>query len=91
MEDAHIAKEISLPDGEKACLFCVFDGHGGKEVAQYAEKHFTDILLKTSDFKAKKYELALKDAFHTIDNKISKEDYAMDTGTTACVVLVTPN
>ena len=36
------------------------------------------------------YEEALKDAFHTIDNKISKEDYAMDTGTTACVVLVTP-
>jgi serine/threonine protein phosphatase PrpC len=91
MEDSHIAREINLPDGEKACLFGVFDGHGGKEVAQYAEKHFTDILLKTSDFKAKKYELALRDAFHTIDNRISKEDYAMDTGTTACVVLVTPN
>ena len=28
---------------------------------------------------------------YTIDNRISKEDYAMDTGTTACVVLVTPN
>lgn len=26
-----------------------------------------------------------------MDEKVSKEDYAMDTGTTACVILLTPN
>ena len=26
-----------------------------------------------------------------MDEKVSKEDYAMDTGTTACVILITPN
>jgi protein phosphatase 2C family protein 2/3 len=33
---------------------------------------------------------ALKEAFHKTDTMVSKEDYAMDTGTTACVVLITP-
>lgn len=31
-EDAHIA-DLKLPNGE--AIFGVFDGHGGKEVAQY--------------------------------------------------------
>ena len=30
MEDAHIATEIVLPDGQKGSLFGVFDGHGGE-------------------------------------------------------------
>jgi len=32
-EDAHITEEVDLPNGKKGMLFCVFDGHGGKEVA----------------------------------------------------------
>lgn len=38
MEDAHITKVIQLPSTkEKGMLFGVFDGHGGKEVAQFTE------------------------------------------------------
>ena len=38
MEDAHIAREIQLPaTKDKGMLFGVFDGHGGKEVAQFTE------------------------------------------------------
>ena len=37
MEDAHIAREIMLPDKTKGMLFGVFDGHGGKEVAIFTE------------------------------------------------------
>jgi len=47
-------------------------------------------LEKEPDFKNGNYENALRKAFHLLDSKVSKEDYAMDTGTTACVVLVTP-
>ena len=36
MEDADIAQTIKLHDGQIAGLFGVFDGHGGKEVAQFA-------------------------------------------------------
>ncbi len=32
MEDS-LKCEVALPQGE--ALFCVFDGHGGKEVAEY--------------------------------------------------------
>ena len=91
MEDSHIAVEIELPKGEgKAMLFGVFDGHGGKEVAAFAEKHFKDILLAEPNFKKAKYDAALTEAFHIIDGKVAKEDYAIDTGTTACVILITP-
>jgi len=41
MEDAHIIKENLTED---TALFAVFDGHGGKEVAKFVEKHFIEEL-----------------------------------------------
>ena len=32
-EDTHIATEVDQPDGKKAMLACVFDGHGGENVS----------------------------------------------------------
>ena len=89
MEDAHIAEEIMLPDGKKGMIFGVFDGHGGKEVAIFAQTHFTRILKSQPEFKAKSYDKALIKAFLKLDSDVSKEEYAVDTGTTSCVVLVT--
>ena len=40
MEDAHIATGIKLPSGESGMLFGVFDGHGGKEVAEFTKGNF---------------------------------------------------
>lgn len=37
MEDAHICDEICLPDGTQGMVFGVFDGHGGKSVAEFAQ------------------------------------------------------
>ena len=39
MEDTHICQEVNVADGY-GMLFGVFDGHGGSEVAEYAQKHF---------------------------------------------------
>jgi serine/threonine protein phosphatase PrpC len=36
MEDSHIATKIDITDDEFGWLFAVFDGHGGKEVAEVA-------------------------------------------------------
>lgn len=41
MEDAHITKPDLTND---VSVFGVFDGHGGKEVAQFVEKHFLEEL-----------------------------------------------
>jgi len=42
MEDAHITQFNIAP---KISLFGVFDGHGGREVAKFVEKHFVEHLL----------------------------------------------
>ncbi len=44
MEDAHICTDITMPNGKKATLFGVFDGHGGSEVAAFAKNHIKRIL-----------------------------------------------
>ena len=90
MEDTHIAKKISLPDGAEGLLFGVFDGHGGQEVAKFAQDNFEKIFVKLADFKSKKYKEALVQAFHDVDDKLKDEEYAQDTGSTACVVFITP-
>jgi serine/threonine protein phosphatase PrpC len=91
MEDTHIAEEIDLLNGTKGMLFCVFDGHGGKEVAVFAKEHYKNKLINDPDFKNGKYASALTKSFLTLDAEVKKEDYATDTGTTACVVLLTPD
>lgn len=91
MEDAHIAISIDLPKSKtKGMLFGVFDGHGGKEVAVFAQNNFEKILEGLPDFQNENYGDALKKAFLKLDSEVAKEDYAVDTGTTACVVLITP-
>lgn len=35
--------------------------------------------------------MALKKAFMALDDNVSNEDYAMDTGSTSCVILITEN
>ena len=51
--------------------FGVFDGHGGKEVAEYAKDNFKRILLSQETFKKGNYENALKDCFMALDSELS--------------------
>ncbi|CAD8111388.1 unnamed protein product [Paramecium sonneborni] len=64
MEDAHINRPDLVQD---VSVFGVFDGHGGKEVATFVEKHFIDELLKNQNFKNQKFEEALKETFLKMD------------------------
>ena len=63
MEDAHIT-DISQGKNKNLNVFGVFDGHGGKEIAQYVSHHFTNELIsnKSSDLKT-----ALKETFLKMD------------------------
>jgi serine/threonine protein phosphatase PrpC len=54
-------------------LFGVFDGHGGREVAAYTEKHYQDFLKNSEGFKNNNLELALKQSFLKVDEELEKE------------------
>jgi protein phosphatase 1G len=65
MEDSHIA---DLDVGQsKTNIFGVFDGHGGKEVAVYVKKHFTEYLLNNQSFQANDIKKALVENFLKMD------------------------
>jgi len=64
MEDSHIA-ELDIGDGN--ALFAVFDGHGGSEVALFAQNHFVKNLLSCPAYKSKDYKLALENTFLKMD------------------------
>ena len=91
MEDTHIAKKIDIEDGgdEFGCLFCVFDGHGGKEVAQFAGERFVEIFKNVPAFKSKDYGKALEDSIYKLDEEIKNKEFGTDTGATACTLFVT--
>lgn len=87
MEDTYLcALDIDVPISEdpddekikpedrvvKAQIFGVFDGHGGKEVAQYVSENFVRFLINTKEFQKEKYEDALKKAFLDIDEELKK-------------------
>lgn len=73
MEDAHVAKSITLPSGKTGLLFGVFDGHGGKDVAKYVEDNLQKYLTELDEFKKENYEEALTKSFMTLDEKVSHE------------------
>jgi len=105
MEDSHIAKFNICKDIEDVHIFGVFDGHGGKEVAKYVEKHFVHELLSNASFKAGNYENALIETFLKMDvllkapegkkelSQIKGNEDGADSfaGCTACVALFVKN
>lgn len=67
MEDAAITiAELN----EDTSVFGVFDGHGGREVAKFVERHFIEELQKNAAFKAKDFEKALYETFLKMDELI---------------------
>lgn len=67
MEDSHIA-DINIHPGKNSSVFGVFDGHGGKEVAIFVKKHFTEELLKNNTFLKGDMKNALIENFLRMDD-----------------------
>ncbi|ELP89259.1 protein phosphatase 2C, putative [Entamoeba invadens IP1] len=75
MEDSHIVQlDFQVEGGKKASFFGVFDGHGGDQVADYCEKVYVDVLLKSPAFKAGDYKKALIDTNIVIDDLMRTKD-----------------
>ncbi|OMJ96243.1 hypothetical protein SteCoe_206 [Stentor coeruleus] len=67
MEDA---KLVNLALDDKTMIFGVFDGHGGKEVAEFVSRHFCAEIVTLRSFKEGNFEQALKDTFLRMDELI---------------------
>ncbi|WP_067583116.1 PP2C family serine/threonine-protein phosphatase [Endozoicomonas ascidiicola] len=95
MEDAHMARQFSITiQGQEIPIniTAVFDGHGGDEWAQYAQKHIVNHLQRRLH-QFNEYGLndtgiwnALKIAFVDLDREML-DDYPEGSGTTANVAL----
>jgi len=68
MEDSH-CYDLNV-GGNKHKLFAVFDGHGGREVAMFAAKELSRVLVESPEYKAGKYCEALRKSFLQIDEEL---------------------
>ncbi|ETW03333.1 hypothetical protein H310_04827 [Aphanomyces invadans] len=94
MEDAHVAR-TSIPAFDRCSIFAVFDGHGGKLVADESAQNLIDVLEKeVMDVKNKddigrsltRAFLALDDDHRRLKEVIGGEDHS---GCTAIAAFVT--
>jgi len=102
MEDTHII--ANMPNAPDHSLFAVFDGHGGKGAAIFAQNNFVSFLAESPEWitylatmSASHLTLALTNCFINIDNAMRKLCDEDNTnlilrfgGCTAVVVIVTP-
>ncbi|KAG6746662.1 hypothetical protein POTOM_049024 [Populus tomentosa] len=51
MEDFYDVKSTTI-DGQRVCMFGIFDGHGGSRAAEYLKEHLFENLLKHPQFMA---------------------------------------
>ncbi|OMJ94111.1 hypothetical protein SteCoe_2741 [Stentor coeruleus] len=71
MEDA---KLVNLSLSDTSMIFGVFDGHGGKEVAEFVSRHFCQELISNRSYQNRNYEQALKETFLRMDELIKTQD-----------------
>lgn len=87
MEDAHVVVDEFGGDPDTG-LFAVYDGHGGRTVAKYLQKHLHEtIAAELHDKDARSVEECLKTAFLMTDIECAKTGEAAS-GSTAIVCIV---
>lgn len=91
MEDYHVA--VVLPSRPDHVLVGVFDGHGGKAMAEYVQQNLVRVLESTDTWvEGLSIVDALTDAFFQLDSEACESMLSMSSpGTTAIVAIVTPD
>ena len=81
MEDEHIA-ELSLHGDDRAAVFGVFDGHGGREVATFCKRYMAAALKSDPRFGDTSgpgpTAQALVSAFHLMDDMMREPQHATE-------------
>ena len=58
---------------ENKALFGVFDGHGGREVAVFCDKHYEEVLARNEKIKNESTEEWLRQSFLKVDEELKTE------------------
>lgn len=94
MEDAHTVLP-TLPGGDHSdtSYFGVFDGHGGRKVANFASLNLHKYITKSREYTSGKIKSALEFAFLDIDKDMSTDRDIIEemSGSTAVIVLIKEN
>ncbi|XP_017883294.2 probable protein phosphatase 2C T23F11.1 isoform X1 [Ceratina calcarata] len=92
MEDCHV-HILSLPDDPGTAFFAVYDGHGGSAMAQHAEKHLHEYIIRRSEYKTGNIVQAIQQGFLELDKDMQNDIVLKDkqAGTTAIALLVKDN
>lgn len=69
-------------------IYCIFDGHGGDQAAQFCVDHLPDLIKSNHNFKDSPSK-ALFESFLSVDESFSKlaKSYNFECGTTANVIV----
>ncbi|XP_024442750.1 probable protein phosphatase 2C 76 isoform X3 [Populus trichocarpa] len=88
MEDFYDAKSTTI-DGQRVCMFGIFDGHGGSRAAEYLKEHLFENLLKHPQFMADT-KLAISQSYQQTDVDFldSEKDTYRDDGSTASTAVL---
>lgn len=85
MEDTNCI--VDKVAGDNTCgLFCIFDGHGGKQVSEYCAERFPTEIRKELQKQPADLCKTLTDVFAKIDRELQLIDSA-GCGSTACVAI----
>ncbi|RLV95366.1 Protein phosphatase 2C 4 [Spathaspora sp. JA1] len=90
MEDAH---QVKISEDEAIAIFAVFDGHGGRQCAEYISNHLPKFIFRQLITPKNKLvnhfgiEKILKNSFFKIDNDLSRMNL-INCGSTAIITLI---
>jgi len=75
MEDAHLAE--TAVDAQ-TCLFGVFDGHGGAEVAKFCQRYLLQEIKLLKEFDEGSMEDSMVRVFHRMDEMLRDSQYSKE-------------
>ena len=85
MEDKGVCIDCYLNNPSNS-LFCLFDGHGGKEVSSYLQSNFPSFLKEY--LPSSNMTQTLTSIFPLIDEKIKQSNF-YQVGSTGCIIYIT--
>lgn len=88
MEDTHITSINQISTLPNTAIFGVYDGHGGKEAAEFVAQELPAIFAKQAE--AQSVGEAIRETYHELDRRMTKLNsgkYSMQ-GCTACTAVV---